>query len=87
MLGISRPTVVKLIEDGKLPCARPAGGRHRRILLSDVLDYQNALSDKRDKILGDLVQDAEADDLYSIDYEDFQQAVTEARHERGAAPK
>lgn len=83
LLGISRPTVIKLIETGRLACEKPAGGRHRRILLSDVLDYQQSLSVARDKVLGDLVRDAEDDNLYDISYEEFQTAVKEARRERG----
>lgn len=38
MLGVSRPTVVRLIEDGKLPADRT--GTRRSLLLDDVLAYQ-----------------------------------------------
>ena len=43
MLGISCPAFVKLMEDGKLPFQRASGGRHRRVLLRDVLEYQNGV--------------------------------------------
>jgi excisionase family DNA binding protein len=36
-LGVSRPTMVKLLEDGKIPYEQP--GRHRRILFTDLLAY------------------------------------------------
>src|SRR6266567_4095694 len=37
-LGISRPTLVKLLEDGKIPYDQP--GRHRRLMFTDLLAYQ-----------------------------------------------
>lgn len=40
-LNVSRPFVVKQIEEGKLPCRKV--GRHRRILFEDLLAYQRSL--------------------------------------------
>ena len=40
MLGVSRPTLVKLLDEGKIPFERPA--KHRRLRLEDVLDYREA---------------------------------------------
>lgn len=40
LLGVSRPTVRRLIDAGELPAER-IGNRHR-LLLADVLDYQRA---------------------------------------------
>lgn len=39
LLGVSRPTVVKLIDDGKLPAETP-GKRRRMVKLDDVLHYR-----------------------------------------------
>ncbi|MCL2468430.1 MAG: helix-turn-helix domain-containing protein [Micrococcales bacterium] len=38
LLGVSRPTVVRLIDSGELRAERP--GSRRRLLLSDVLDFR-----------------------------------------------
>jgi excisionase family DNA binding protein len=38
VLGVSRPTVVRLIDAGELPSQRP--GTRRQVLLSDVLAYR-----------------------------------------------
>ncbi len=37
VLGVSRPTLVRLLESGALPFTKP--GTHRRVRLEDVLDY------------------------------------------------
>lgn len=41
MLGISRPTLVRLLEQGAIPYEQPC--RHRRVLLRDVLAYQQSV--------------------------------------------
>lgn len=37
LLGVSRPTLVRLLESGALPYSQP--GTHRRVRLEDVLTY------------------------------------------------
>ena len=40
LLGLSRPFVVRLLDQGEIPSQRLPRSRHRRILLSDVLAFQ-----------------------------------------------
>jgi len=38
-LGVSRPTLIKLLESGAVPYEKV--GRHRRVTLGDILEYRN----------------------------------------------
>jgi len=62
LLGVSRPTLIKLLEDGKIPFEQP--GRHRRIRLDDLLAYRDRRRKERSKTLDELVQQTEALGLY-----------------------
>jgi len=48
-LGISRPTVVKMMESGAMPFETV--GRHRRVTLDDLLDYQAKQQARRRTVL------------------------------------
>ena len=39
LLGISRPTLIRALDEGKVPYTR--AGTHRRLALADVLDYRD----------------------------------------------
>lgn len=39
ILGVTRPTIVKLLDTGKIPFERP--GSHRKVRLKDVLEYKD----------------------------------------------
>jgi excisionase family DNA binding protein len=58
-LGISRPTLVRLLTEREIPHTRP--GRHRRVLLSDLVEYQQRSRHERREILADLSREATAD--------------------------
>lgn len=62
VLGVSRPTVVRLVESGKVP-ARMVG-THRRLSLSDVLAHRAASAKRRSETLDDMDRDAEELGLY-----------------------
>ena len=51
-LGVSRPTLVKLLEDGALPFSQP--GRHRRVRLGDVIAYRDRIRRTRGAALDEL---------------------------------
>ena len=65
LLGVSRPTFVKLLESRALPFTRP--GRHRRILLSDVLAYSERSRRERDEALDEIGAISQEAGLYDDD--------------------
>ena len=77
LLGISRPTLVKLLEGGKIPYETP--GRHRRIRLVDLLNYQAVRRDERRAVLRELTEEAQDLGLHDRPYEDYEAALNEAR--------
>jgi excisionase family DNA binding protein len=62
LLNISRPTLVRLLTDGEI--AHTTRGRHRRVLLRDVLEYQERMRLERRQALDQMAADAEEDGLY-----------------------
>lgn len=62
VLGVSRPTVVRMIDAGKLPAHHV--GTHRRLVLGDVLAYRELSTERRRNALDKLVSQAEELGLY-----------------------
>jgi len=62
VLNVSRPTVVKLIDDGVLPSRKV--GSHRRITLADLLAYRDDMVARRRAVLDQMSCDAEELGLY-----------------------
>lgn len=62
VLNVSRPYVVKLLNDEKIPYRRV--GNRRRVMLVDVLEYQHRDSAHRRKIADQLTAEAQRLGLY-----------------------
>ena len=62
VLNVSRPTVIRLVEEGRLPGRMV--GTHRRIPASSVLKLRDEHIVQRRQALDDMVADAEALGLY-----------------------
>lgn len=82
-LGISRPTLVKLLEGGELAHELTSGGRHRRVRLQDVVQYQEAKRRDRRAALEDLTGSASEAGLYDEDADRYRQALRQARRDLG----
>ena len=64
-LGISRSTLVRMLDGGEIAYEKVR--RHRRLYLSDVLDYQKRQRRRADEALSDMVADAQVMGAYDID--------------------
>ena len=62
VLNVSRPTVIKLIDDAVLPSRKV--GSHRRVPLADLLAYQQGVVARRRAVLDAMTTDAEELGLY-----------------------
>lgn len=65
LIGVSRPTLIRLLDSGAIPFRRTHGTQgHRRISRRDALDYLRADLDRRRRALDILAEDAEAFGFY-----------------------
>ena len=57
VLGVSRPFLIRVLEAGQIPFRKV--GRHRRVLMQDVLAYKKTMQIKRRAALDELVKASE----------------------------
>ena len=60
-LGVSRPFLVKLLEEGQL--AHRKVGTHRRVLFSDLMSYKRKIDKQRQETLSELAAQAQELDM------------------------
>ncbi len=77
LLGVSRPTLIKLLETGKISYEQP--GRHRRVRLADVLAYRDRAREQRRAALDAMTRDAVSAGLYEAAPSDYTKALKQAR--------
>ncbi|CCI51546.1 helix-turn-helix domain-containing protein [Nostocoides jenkinsii] len=65
LLGISRPTLIKLIERGEIPCQRNSS--RRTIQLKDVMDYRKQRRERQLAAIAATSVDLDDDDLDTIE--------------------
>jgi len=61
VLNVSRPFLIKLLEDGSIPHRKV--GKHRRVRMEDVMSYKAAIDKAREAVLDQLAADAQAQDM------------------------
>lgn len=57
LLNVSRPHLVKLLEEGQLPFHRT--GRHRRVRFADVMAFRDARQRASEEAMGELAEQAQ----------------------------
>lgn len=83
ILGMSRPTVVRLIEEGRLPATVP-GVNRRRLRLEDVIEFRDQLRTEREDFL---LGDADFDPALEVTPEEAVGMVRRVRQERQEAKR
>ncbi len=58
ILHVSRPFLIKLLEEGHIPYHKV--GKHRRVRMEDVMNYKRAIDQRREVVLDQLVAEAQA---------------------------
>lgn len=61
ILNVSRPFLISLLEQGRIPCRKV--GKHRRIRTEDVLTYKQTIDRDREAVLDRLAAEAQANDM------------------------
>jgi excisionase family DNA binding protein len=61
ILKVSRPFLIKLLEEGKIPYRKV--GNHRRVLMEDVMAYKTAIDRDRKAVLVELMADAQEQNM------------------------
>ncbi len=61
VLNVSRPFLIKLLEDGSIPHRKV--GKHRRVRMEDVMSYKAAIDNEREAVLDQLAADAQDQDM------------------------
>jgi excisionase family DNA binding protein len=65
VLNVSRPFLIKLLEDGSIPHRKV--GKHRRVRMEDIMSYKAAIDNERGGVLDQLAADAQDQDMgYSL---------------------
>lgn len=62
MLGCSRPFLIRILEEGKIPFTKI--GRHRRIKVEDVMQYKKQMKAEQKTLLIEIMKGDEASGLY-----------------------
>ncbi len=61
LLGVSRPFLIKQLEEEVIPFRRV--GTHRRVLCSDLMKYKHEIDQERSQSLDELAQQAQELDM------------------------
>ncbi len=79
LLGVSRSTVVRLLEERELPFERFGPSRHRRLRLHDVLAYRGRKRVERRSRLDELTRQAEEDGLHDVEPGSYWDVLADVR--------
>jgi excisionase family DNA binding protein len=84
VLGITRPTLIRLLNVGKIPFERV--GAHRRLFLRDVLDYREHRRQEQYRFLEETAVPLDDEDGIDEILATVREARRKAHDQRGSAP-
>ncbi|MDP9027042.1 MAG: excisionase family DNA-binding protein [Actinomycetota bacterium] len=67
-MGVSRPTLIKILESGNL--AYETVGRHRRVMLRDLVEYMNQFRVERRSTLQQIARAGQEAGMLDVTFED-----------------
>lgn len=79
LLGISRNTLVRLLDEHELPFERLGETKHRRLRLHDVLAYRDRKREDRRSRLDEMTRQANDDGLYDTYASTYAEVLRRAR--------
>ncbi|MFD2839735.1 helix-turn-helix domain-containing protein [Populibacterium corticicola] len=79
LLGVSRNTLIRLLDEHELAFERLGDSRHRRLRLHDVLAYRERKNAERRSRLDEMTRQAVEDGLYDVDADTYKEVLAEAR--------
>lgn len=71
ILNVSRPFLIKLLENGEIPYIKV--GSHRRVIFQDLINYKEQRKVKRQKGLNELTQFLQDEGFYEEEFSDIDQ--------------
>jgi excisionase family DNA binding protein len=77
LLGVSRPTLVKMLDEHLIPYDRP--NRHRHLLLADVLAFRENRRHQRRATLAEMTRQAAAEGAYDESADEYLHALDQER--------
>ncbi len=69
LLGVSRPHIIGLLDDGKIPFRLV--GKHRRIPLREVIAFASEMALVQRSMLDQMAKEAFDSGMYDLDYSDI----------------
>lgn len=82
IVGVSRPSLIKMLGESAIPYTTIGSGSHRRILLKDVIAYRDEWKRLRGHILADMVAEASENGFYDMTVADYEEPLRRARGKR-----
>lgn len=66
-LGMSRPSLVKLLESRRIPFTQTEPGGHRRVQLADLIEFKESIKKEKDEKFSEIIRVSQEAGLYELE--------------------